>query len=147
MWKSNTLIFQKLHIYMHKKYHEKWGSAYLRVKNARAFKTLPWTLANIGSLCSPNSASLHWQNLGKNFRPPPPPDQILDLLQGRGRRQLLKDSLETTSWNKRQTCTHIVDEGLMLFILRILYYVEIRRNNFCNNVLCKGTLFRSICSL
>ena len=40
MWKSNTLIFQKLHIYMHKKYQEKWEKAYLRVKNARAYRTL-----------------------------------------------------------------------------------------------------------
>ena len=33
MWESKTLIFQKLHIYMHKKYQEKWENAYLRVKN------------------------------------------------------------------------------------------------------------------
>ena len=32
MWKSNTLIFQKLHIYMHKKYQEKWKNAYFSAK-------------------------------------------------------------------------------------------------------------------
>ena len=32
----------------------------------------PWTPANIGSLRLPDSASLHWHNLGKNFWAPPP---------------------------------------------------------------------------
>ena len=63
MWKSNTLIFQKLHICMHKKYQEKWENAYLRVKNGYWLTLLA-----------------RWQILGKNFRPPP--DQILDPLLG-----------------------------------------------------------------
>ena len=41
----------------------------------------PWTPANIGSLCSPDSALLRRQNLGKNFWAPP--DQILDPLVGK----------------------------------------------------------------
>ena len=62
-----------------KKYQE---NAYLTVKNARASRALRQALdpggTNIRSLCSPNSTSLHRQNLGKKFWDPL--DQILDPL-------------------------------------------------------------------
>ena len=76
MWKSNTLIFQKLHIYMHKKYQEKWENAYLRIKNARASRTLRWALET-SQYWLTSLTRLHFASLAKsreNFRPPPRPD-------------------------------------------------------------------------
>ena len=51
-----------------KKYQEKWENAYLIVKNARASRPQP---IFYGSLCSPDFAALHRQNLRKNFWGPP----------------------------------------------------------------------------
>ena len=85
-------------IYPHKcalnnlKKKEKLENVYLKVKNVRASRALRWeSRANIGSLCLPNSALLHWQNLGKNFLPPPL-DQILDPLVMGGRTWKLRKS-------------------------------------------------------
>ena len=59
-----------------KKYQEKWEKAYLIVKNAsRALRRAldPGQYYTIHVARSLNFTSLCWQNLGKNFWPPPLP--------------------------------------------------------------------------
>ena len=55
-----------------------WENAYLSIKNPKAFRALsrPWTQAANCSLCSHNSASLHWQLSASE--PGTLLDQILD---------------------------------------------------------------------